>query len=279
MASGESFFVDLAHGPFHGLRWAGPELGGTLLLLHGVNQTAHSWDEVAPRLCDRFTVIAVDQRGHGESAWAKDGDYGLEAMVGDLAELARFLGLRRVAVAGMSMGAAHAIALAARWPQVVSHLVVVDFAPVIEPKGLEAIRHVLGMSWPSFEAAVTQIASFNPRRTVDNVRDRLRHSLGERPGGSWGWRLDPALLRHPRFGDGAMGARDDVEKVRCPTLVVRGDESDILSPEMAEAMIARLRAGRLVTVAGAGHSVAGDDPESFTRAVRSFLLEQGWEMP
>jgi pimeloyl-ACP methyl ester carboxylesterase len=171
------------------------------------------------------------------------------------------------------MGAAHAIALAVRRPHDVSRLAVVDFAPRIEQQGADKIRHVLELTWPSFEAAVEQIARANPRRTLDNVRDRLRHSLVPRTDGSWGWRLDPALLRHPRFRDGAMGAWEDVDKVRCPTLVIRGEESDVLSPAMAQAMLERLPAGRLVTVPGAGHSVAGDNPDGFAGALLPFLLE------
>src|SRR5262249_10294753 len=156
--------------------------------------------------CDRFTVFAPDQRGHGESAWAKDADYSLEAMVSDVSELATRLALGRCAVVGMSMGAAHAIALAARRPEFVSHLVVVDFAPRIERTGADKIRQFIELEWESLEAAVAQVAVFNPRRTLDNLRRRLRHSLKQRAGGRWGWRLDPALLRHSRFQDGAIGA-------------------------------------------------------------------------
>src|SRR5579863_8559793 len=112
----ESFFVELPYGRLHYLRCGTPDQA-PVLLLHGVNQTCHSWDEVAPLLCDRFTVFAIDQRGHGQSAWAMNGDYSLDAMVGDLVELTRVLALRRFAVVGMSMGAAHAIALTARRPR------------------------------------------------------------------------------------------------------------------------------------------------------------------
>ncbi len=263
------------------MRW-GPPDGAPIVLLHGVNQTGHSWDEVAQRFSDRFAVFAPDQRGHGESAWASDGDYGLQAMVGDLFELCAILGLCRFAWVGLSLGAAHAIAMAARRPEAVSHLAVVDFAPQIEQAGADKIRRIIELTWDSFEAAVEQIAAFNPRRTLQNIRDRLGHSLAQRADGRWGWRLDPALLRHPRFRDGAngangangtMGAWEDVPAVRCPTLVIRGEESDILSPELAEAMLAQLPSGRLVTVPGAGHSVAGDNPDEFCRSLRPFLAD------
>ena len=267
----DSLFVDLAYGRLHYLRWGAPGRA-VVLFLHGVNQTCHTWDEIALRLSDRFAVFAVDQRGHGQSAWAKDGDYGLDAMVGDLIELTGLLTLRRFAVVGMSMGAAHAITLTARRPHNVSHLAIVDFAPRIEQRGADKIGQVLALSWASFEAAVEQIARFNPRRTLYNIRERLRYSLGERPDGSWGWRLDPALLRHPRFRGGAIGPWEDVEQVRCPTLVIRGAESDVLSPEMAKAMLERLPAARMVTIPGAGHSVAGDNPDDFFTALLPFLL-------
>jgi pimeloyl-ACP methyl ester carboxylesterase len=272
----ESFFVELSYGRLHYLRWGMPD-HAPVVLLHGVNQTCHSWDEVAPLLCDRFTVFAVDQRGHGQSAWARDGDYGLDAMVGDLLEFTRLLAPRRLAVVGMSMGAAHAIALTARQPRDVSHLAVVDFAPRIRQEGADKIRQMFELSWASFEAAVEQMARFNPRRSLDNIRERLRHSLSQRPDGSWGWRLDPALPRHPRFQGGSVGSWEDIEKVRCPTLLVRGAESDVLAPEMAETMLERLPRARMVTIPRAGHSVAGDNPDDFTKALLPFLLAESAE--
>jgi esterase len=267
----DSLFVDLAYGRLHYLRWGAPDRQ-VVLLLHGVNQTCHSWDEVALRLSDRFTVYAIDQRGHGESAWAKDGDYSLDAMVGDLVEFSRLLALPQFALVGMSMGAAHAIAFTARRASDVSHLVVVDYAPRVEQRGVDKIKQMLALSWGSFEDAVEQMAAFNPRRTIDNIRERLRHSLSQRPDGSWGWRLDPALPRHPRFRDSAVGAWEDVQMVRCPTLVIRGAESDILSAEAAKTLVERFTAASIVTIPGAGHSVAGDNPDDFFGALLPFLL-------
>lgn len=114
---------------------------------------------------------------------------------------------------------------------------------------------------------------FNPRRSLDNLRARLSHSLGRDEGGSWRWKVDAAgLAAHPRFSESSDSMWRAVEDLSCPSLVVRGEESDVLSAPAAE-RVAGLARGRSVTVAGAGHSVPGDNPEGFYAAVAPFLRD------
>jgi pimeloyl-ACP methyl ester carboxylesterase len=264
-------YVDTTDGRFHCLDWGGGanDARPALLLLHGFNQTAHSWDEVAPRLAEAYRVVAIDQRGHGETN-AGGGDYGREAMAGDVANIAGALGIAAFALTGMSMGAVHAIVCATRAPHV-RCLAIVDYAPEIEARGVSAIRAMCARSWATFEDAVLDMHRFNPRRTLDNIRQRLRHSLRQAPDGSWRWRVDPALAENERFHDSADVMWRFVESVPCPTLMIRGAESDILSDAAAGEMVRRLRRPEAVTVAGAGHTVAGDQPDAFCDAMLPFL--------
>ena len=248
--------------------------GPAVLLLHGFNQTAHSWDEFAERIAaDGFRAVAIDQRGHGDSDRAPGGDYSRESMADDAVRLADALGIERFAVVGMSMGAVHAVLAAVRHPARVLALVVVDWAPEVEAQGVGIIAQVARLSWPTFDDAVESMHRFNPRRSRDNISARLSRSLGPDEQGTWRWKVDAAgLAAHPRFAESAESMWRAVEGVSCPTLVVRGGESDLLSAPMAE-RVASLARGRLVTVAGAGHSVPGDHPEGFYSAVSPFLRD------
>src|SRR5262245_9156396 len=101
----KSMFVDTQRGRFHCLDWGKrPGQKGALLLLHAFHQSAHSWDEVGPILAEKYRVVAMDQRGHGETGALPDGDYGRETMTDDVAEIARVLDLGTIAVIGASMG-------------------------------------------------------------------------------------------------------------------------------------------------------------------------------
>jgi esterase len=245
-----------------------------VLLLHGFNQTARSWDEFAERIAtEGCRAVAIDQRGHGDSDRAPAGDYSRESMADDPVRLADALGIERFALVGMSMGAVHAVLAAVRYPARVRALVIVDWAPDVEASGVGIIAQVARLSWPSFDEAVEAMHRFNPRRSLDNLRARLSHSLGQDEGGSWRWKVDAAgLAAHPRFTESSDSMWRAVEAISCPTLVVRGEQSDLLSAPAAE-RVASLARGRLVTVAGAGHSVPGDNPEGFHDAVAPFLRE------
>jgi esterase len=265
-------FIDLAGRRFHYLDRGGPGRPA-VILLHGFNQTCHSWDEFAPRIAEAgYRVVALDQRGHGDSDPARDGDYGREAMADDVALLADALDISRFAVIAMSMGAVHASLAAVRHPARIPALVLVDWAPEVDGRGVGLIAQVANLAFPSFEAAVTAMHAFNPRRSLENLRARLAHSMGEGPDGKWRWKVDAkGLGAHPRFREPAATMWRVLDQIACPALLIRGAQSDLLTEEVAARVIQTIRGAELCTIAGAGHSVAGDNPDAFYAAVAPFL--------
>ena len=104
------------------------------MLLHGFTGHARSWDAFAEAMTDRYRVLALDQRGHGETAWAAADKYGAEEMVDDLAAFVAAMGLQRFALLGLSMGGNVAIHYGGRRPPKLAELVIVDIAPEIVPQ-------------------------------------------------------------------------------------------------------------------------------------------------
>jgi pimeloyl-ACP methyl ester carboxylesterase len=251
---------------FHWLEW-GTAGAPPVLMLHGGAQTAHSFDEVAPRLARDHDVVCLDQRGHGDTDWApryRHADY-----VADIDALLDHLGWDTVALVGMSLGGVNAMAHAADHPERVSALVVVDVVPTVAPEGRDAIAKQLSVQeFASFDDAVTMAHAFNPRRTLDNIRERLGHAMRACPDGRWRYKFDPGMTAAATDIE-ALWAH--VRRIRCPTLLVRGAESPIVTPEAAARFLRTVHGSRLAEVAGAGHSVMGDNPAGFLAAVGPFL--------
>jgi pimeloyl-ACP methyl ester carboxylesterase len=246
-----------------------------LLLIHGGAQTAHSWDEVAPDLARDHHVLAIDQRGHGDTEWSPGGRYRRDDFVADIGG---FLDDRRwsaATLAALSLGGLNSLAFAAAHPERVRGLVIVDVAPTVARAGSEQIRsHVAVRDFASFEEAVDRALAFNPRRTRANIEERLRHALRETADGRWTYKYDPAI--------GSSGLETDFEQlwdgvrvIRCPTLLVRGSESHVLAEETVQRFLDELPGSEAAVVAGAGHSVMGDNPTGFLAAVRPFLGRHG----
>ncbi|HVO24975.1 MAG TPA: alpha/beta hydrolase [Candidatus Margulisiibacteriota bacterium] len=259
---------------FHYVEW-GSARQPPLLCLHGITQTAHSWDEVAADLASDHRVLCFDQRGHGDSDWAPDGDYTRQTQAADLNAITDALDLRQFVLAGMSMGGINSITFTARHLHKVRALIIVDVSPEIQVKGVENIRTFIQApdELDSFEAFVERAHQFNPRRSLANIRSRLTHNLKQLPNGKWTWKYDKALRSGERsFQASALqNLWDDVRAIRCPTLIIKGGESDILSSESATKLQAAIPGSRLAVVPGAGHSVMGDNPTAFVAAVRPFL--------
>jgi pimeloyl-ACP methyl ester carboxylesterase len=259
---------------FHFLDW-GTAGKARVLLLHGGAQTAHSWDEVAPDLARDHHVLALDQRGHGDTQWAPAGAYRRDDFVADVRAFLDDREWPAATLVALSLGGLNAIAFAATHPERVRGLVVVDVAPTVERAGADAIRRQLAVwDFASFDEAVERARAFNPRRSVDNLRERLHHALRQGADGRWSYKFDPGIA--------AGGADRDLDalwghvpRIRCPALLVRGSESPILAAETVARFARELPGAEVAEVAGAGHSVMGDNPAGFLAAVRPFFARHG----
>jgi pimeloyl-ACP methyl ester carboxylesterase len=250
---------------------AGPPGRAPVLLLHGGAAHAHWFDAVLPALADRHHVVALDQRGHGESAWAVPPAYATQDFAADLRALVHELGWERAAVVGHSMGGHNAMAFAAWHPERVERLVVVDARPSIPADRVEQM-HARGRRprrvHPTLDAAVGSFRLLPADTAADPalLAHLARASVAEHDGG-WSLRFDPACY----------GARQPIDvwpllpRIGAPTLVVRGEKSPILPREMAERLRDGVPGATLEEVPGAWHHLVLDRPEAFAATLLRFL--------
>ena len=260
---------------FHYLDW-GNAGAPPLVLLHGFTSHAHSWDTFAEAMRDEHHVLALDQRGHGESEWATD--YHPLRRVEDLAAFVDALDLDRFDLLGLSMGGRCAYQYAARNPLRVDRLVIVDIAPETAPGGAQRIANGLRSQdvFANPDEAFAVARQANPRPPDDELRKRVTHGLLQRADGTWTFRYDVALRNNS--GARVVATPEEIEhdwaslgRISSDTLLVRGLHSDILSEDQAARMVAAIPSCRLVEVADAGHSVPLDNPSGFLQVVRGFL--------
>jgi pimeloyl-ACP methyl ester carboxylesterase len=232
---------------------------------------------VSLSLCDTFRVIVPDQRGHGDSDWAPDGDYAPETQQADIHAFVEALDLHDLVLMGLSMGGRNAFTFAAQHPERLRALVIIDAAPESLRKGGENIRRFVEQEdvLDSVEAFVRRVQGFNPRRPVEQIRGSIMHNIKQLPNGKWTWKYDKVLRspdrRHRQSPETTKRLWSYVESIKVPALVVRGADSDVVALETADAMHRRMPNSRLATIERAGHLVMGDNPAGFEQAVRDFL--------
>ena len=260
----------------HYLDWGNVD-APPLVLLHGLRGHAHSWDDVSAALCQDYHVLAVDQRGRGDTDWAPGGDYSGAAFVADILGFADALNLDRFSLIGHSMGGRNSMAFAGRHPDRLTQLVIVDIGPTVDPAGGQRITRELQEVPEEFDSldAVFEYMNRQNRFSSERVmRRRLQYATRQLPNGKIGWKYDPAIRDQRRNGTAAP-AEDLwplIPNITCPTLVVRGKETDLLTPEGARRMVDTLPNGSVVEVERAGHMVFEDNPEDFIAAVKGWLL-------
>lgn len=249
-----------------------------VILLHGGGQTRHSWRAAALQLvASGYFVINLDQRGHGESARAIDGDYSMDAFKYDLKAVAATLREPPVLI-GASLGGAAALLASGETPALtIRALVLVDVVPRMAPEGVAHIRDFMSRTldgFSSLEEAAQAIASYTPDRTRVPSTAGLLRNLSRQENGRYHWHWDPAFLKdESRAAPESFALRLEAAAaaVDAPVLLVRGAQSNVVTEEGARSLLELIVHAERLDVCGAGHMVAGDRNDAFNTAILAFL--------
>ena len=269
----------------HALSWS--QEGTPLVFLHGFGNDCHVWDESAPLVAPHYCTLAFDMRGHGDSDCDPEGRYDHGTMALDVEAALDSLGIDRLVLVGHSMGGRVAMHFAGDHPERMAGLVIVDSGPDLDTRGTTRIR----MESESAELAFDSVQEYErllielyPAAKPTTMAKMARHWLRKRPDGKFEPKLDPSFRkwRTPEQSADEMRAYmkeqsqklwQALETVPCPTLVVRGAASDVLSAETADRMADDVLAnGELVVIARSSHSVMLDNTEGFNEALSAFVL-------
>jgi esterase len=278
MGGPSSGFADINGLTYHYLQW-GDEEAPAVLMLHGLRSYAHTWAHIAEKVAITHRVVAPDFRGRGESSWDPHRDYFTNAYVSDIEKLVAHLGLNDVSIVGHSMGGTVGYAYAARHTDQVQRLLIEDIGPGSSTKTAGADRILREMAatpkhFDSLDAVHAYWRSIRPDITDEALASRIQHTVRPASDGRWEWKLDMAGIAAARQSGDPAGPVDlwaCVESLRCPTLVVRGAQSDFLPAKTCAEMAQRQPLLRWAEVSDAGHYVHDDNPTAFARLVLSFL--------
>ncbi len=267
--------VVVRHQRFHLLEWGDPSLP-TLLFLHGGNQSAHSWDLVSLHLADRFHIIAPDQRGHGDSEWARDADYSSHAMAADAHAILSHFNIDQPIVIGHSMGGMNTLRLALEQPDLLDRLVLVDVGPELSEAGAKTIRNFVvdNREFDDLEDFIQNVQKYDPYRSREHIERTVKYNLLERADGKYiskrdhGPRLATTQMQREQSDRFSLS---DASAISQPTLVIRGADSNLFSPEAAQRFAEALPQGQLKTVSDSGHNVHGQNTSGFIAALIPFL--------
>ncbi len=260
----------------HYLDWGG-DSAKNLLLVHGQGGNAHNWDHIASALREEFRVIAIDQRGHGDSDHTREG-YGVDRFASDLAEFVEKVGIAPCDYVGASLGARNGIAYAGDRSDHLKHFVCLDYGP--EMSVASARSQISGMNrrrlgWRSIDEYVDLQMQGNPRPGEERYRHQARHSLRLNYAGKYVAKSDPEMF----WINGSFGAREvpylweQWGKITCPIMEMKGGESDFLSPEIKARMIEAQPSMTWVDVPESGHGITNDNPGFLLSELRAFFVD------
>lgn len=260
---------------FHFLEWGAVD-APPIVLLHGGHQSAHSWDLVSLHLAQRFRVLALDQRGHGDSEWARDVAYTNHEMSLDAEAFIGAMGLQRPILMGHSMGGRNAMLLTRRSPSLLRAMVIVDVGPEVSDRGRAMIAGFVrdNEEFDDLEHFVRNVQQYDPYRSREHIERTVKYNMLQRADGKFVSKCDgnPRRLGVVRgVGPQENITLDDAPAFDLPVLLVRGADSRILTADAAERFRAALPRGELVSVPNCGHNVHGQNTLGFIEAVQGFL--------
>jgi pimeloyl-ACP methyl ester carboxylesterase len=260
---------------FHFLEWGDRE-APPIVLLHGGHQSAHSWDLVSLHLAQNYHVLALDQRGHGDSEWARDVEYSNHIMALDALAFLGAMGLEKPILIGHSMGGRNSMILTKQDPSRLRALVIVDVGPEVSDRGRAAIAGFVqeNQEFENLEHFVANVRKYDPYRPREHIERTVKYNMLQRADGKFVSKCDsnPRRLGIVR-GQGPLEniTLEDAASFHLPVLLVRGERSNILAADAAERFRDALPDGRLVTVPNCGHNVHGQNTLGFIAVLGEFL--------
>ncbi len=254
----------------HYVDYGAPRPGATdVVFLHGLTSAWGAMRRIAEHLTPEYRVVGLDQRGHGDSAWADADGYGTDAYLSDLEQFVDHLGLGRFILIGQSMGGHHTIAYTARHPERILCAIANDIPPSYDAGDVDYSEQFPGGKHRTFASIEEWIA---PRRETNPFTPEWGHALAaesqlrEVPGG-WQPKHDPNAVMHWRPKD----LWDEARTITRPLLIIRGGRSQVLSAQTLQDMDMQIPGARSVTLEKAGHSTYFDMEHEWLTVASAFL--------
>ena len=257
-----------------------------LLLVHGGRDHARNWDPVANVLVEHYSIYALDLRGHGDSDWAVGGQYSMPDFVLDVTTLADIIDRDPLTLIGHSLGGGIALQFAGVCPDRAAKVVSIEgLGPRLmerRPAHLRMQQWIADMRgfeqrqlrrYPSIDAAVARMQEENPHLTPEMARHLTVHGTRQNEDGTLTWKFDNYVRMHSPYEFNIEDARDIWNQIRCPVLLIRGEESWTGDPE-EDGRASAFHDYRSELIADAGHWVHHDQLDAFLAAVRTFLPDE-----
>lgn len=268
-------FVE-ANGIRHHLIARGAPGSPVVMMIHGLAGQAHAFDAIANKLATKFHVYCLDVRGRGESAWGPPNEYGIDTYVADLEAVRDALGLQRFSLVGTSMGGIITMHYAPRHPDRVEKAVLNDIGPEIDPAGLQRILSYVGGAPEMFADMKAVIRYYKEHYAPmvehlpdDQIAEFARYNVRKSDSGVYVWKMDPAV-RASGAPQPSMDPWEALKSMKCPVMILRGANSDVLSRPIADRMVEALPGAKLVEVPGVGHAPVLTEPVA-AKALEEFL--------
>jgi pimeloyl-ACP methyl ester carboxylesterase len=253
----------------HYVDWGG-EGKQPLVMIHGLDRVARTFDHVAARFTTRYRVLAVDMRGHGDSGWDPQGRYLVEDHVGDLEGIVAQLGLRDLVLWGNSTGGRVVQVFAGKHPDLVSRVISEDVGPerprqIADGYAKRVEQERAG--WASTEELLAQLRKANPRMSPTVLDAYVRYGTRKRADGRIEWKRDPQLVK----GFVATDLWRFVRNIKAPILYILGGRSTIVPAETQDELRKTLPNAQLITIPDVGHYPSDEQPDEVVGLVNRFL--------
>lgn len=290
MTSNQQTFVEHPDGTrLHILQWPNPQAKQACLLLHGFTNDAHIFDGLSAKLQQNYHVYAVDFRGHGDSDWDAQSRYQHKHLIDDVRFIIKKLNIdtNNLHIIGHSLGARIAMLLVAQQSLQPASLTVIDTGPEVRAIGVKKVRQDAEATPKSF-ASVKAFEGFLKNiyflAEAEKIQQMAQHGLKPLDG-KLVPKTDPNFTKALWKADSQQGDSSDLtaplnqelwqalENIHCPTMILKGQASAILSKPIAEKMQQLMPQAQLHIIERAGHALMVDNSAAFEAQEIAFIKQ------